>query len=76
MIAILQSNVKPFARNLKIPLVPHKLFSFIVIFLQQTSEISAIFLPFFKFFYKRYFNTVNSHFTKKTAVLWNFFEIL
>ena len=68
MIAILQSNVKPFARNHKFPLVPHKVFSSIVIFLQQTSEIIAFFLLFFKVFNKLRFNTVNSLFIKRTAI--------
>ncbi len=64
MIAILQSNVKSFARNHKFPLVPHKDFSSIVIFLQQTSEIIAFFLLFFKVFNKCRFNIVNSLFIK------------
>ena len=68
MIAILQSNVKPFTRN-------HK-FSSIVIFLQQTSEIIAFFLLFFKVFNKCRFNIVNSLFIKRTAIFCGFFDFL
>ena len=76
MIAILQSNVKSFARNHKFPLVPHKVFSSIVIFLQQTSEIIAFFLLFFKVFNKCRFNIVNSLFIKRTAIFCGFFDFL
>ena len=76
MIAILQSNVKPFIRNHKFPLVPHKRFSSIVIFLQQTSEIIAFFLLFFKVFNKCRFNIVNSLFIKRTAIFCGFFDFL
>ena len=76
MIAILQSNVKSFARNHKFPLVPHKGFSSIVIFLQQTSEIIAFFLLFFKVFNKYRFNIVNSLFIKRTAIFCGFFDFL
>ena len=74
MIAILQSNVKSFARNHKFPLVPHKGFSSIVIFLQQTSEIIAFLLLFFKVFNKCRFNIVNSLFIKRTAIFCGFFD--
>ena len=76
MIAILQSNVKSFARNHEFPLVPHKGFSSIVIFLQQTSEIIAFFLLFFKVFNKCRFNIVNSLFIKRTAIFCGFFDFL